>query len=270
MSDNRFRHELKYIVPLEDAHRLFEDLMPYCAYDVHAGDLRSYEIASTYYDSSDFRFFWDREESVGYRRKIRLRSYNEAGQSKALFVEIKEKHKQYVNKKRINLRDDSILTASIPHYRLPLSMVLAAMEDSAETREFAYLHKRLELLPIVIVRYVRKALVPHNEPDIRITLDTKITAGGHTLDTFDEENEKFIIAPDHGVLEIKTNRSIPLWLNAIMCRYSFVQTRYSKYCLGVEKIYGKRPYIASTERDSVVVEEQAQEETVIVPDLMAG
>ena len=247
MAKNRFRHELKYVISLAEAERLFEDLMPYCAYDKHAGELRSYEIASTYYDTDDLRFFWDREESVGYRRKIRLRSYNTAGESTALFVEIKEKHKQFVNKKRINLRDGSILDCGIPHYRLPLNMVIDQLEDTAEAREFDYLHRRLHLLPVVIIRYMRKALIPHFEHDMRITLDTKITAGAHRLHAFDPDYEKHIIDPGQGVLEVKSNQSIPLWLNSIMRRHSFVQTRYSKYCLGVEEIYGKRPFISANE-----------------------
>jgi SPX domain protein involved in polyphosphate accumulation len=247
MVANRFRHELKYVVSLADAEQLFTDLLPYCEYDKHAGELNSYEIASVYYDTADLRFYWDREESVGYRRKIRLRSYNRAGESNALFVEIKEKHKNFVNKKRINLNENSILNCGIPHYRLPLDQIIAAMQDSAEAREFSYLHRRLGLIPIVIIRYIRKALIPQFEDDMRITLDTKITAGGHTLNSFDKVNEKHIIAPDQGILEVKSNQSIPLWLNSILRRYELVQTRYSKYCLGVTKIYGSKPVIPANE-----------------------
>ncbi|MEZ4753992.1 MAG: VTC domain-containing protein [Bdellovibrionota bacterium] len=102
-SRGRFRHELKYEVPISVADKFFEDCMPFCDWDKYAGPTKMYEIASVYYDTPSFIFYRDREESVGYRRKIRLRSYNTDGKSTALFIEIKEKHKQFVNKKRINI-----------------------------------------------------------------------------------------------------------------------------------------------------------------------
>ncbi|MCB0318816.1 MAG: polyphosphate polymerase domain-containing protein [Bdellovibrionales bacterium] len=233
--EGRIRHELKYEVPMEVADRFFQDCLPFCNWDPYAGETKMYEIASVYYDTPNFIFYRDREESVGYRRKIRLRSYNTDGKSIALFIEIKEKHKQFVNKKRINMKNPRIIdNCPYPHHRIPLSYVIENLEDSAEKREIVYLNKRYELIPTTIIRYFRKALIPTFEDDMRITLDTNITAGGHTLDKQDPEHEKSILAPDFGVLEVKTNRSIPLWLNAIMQKHQLSQVRYSKYCLGVD------------------------------------
>jgi SPX domain protein involved in polyphosphate accumulation len=234
----KFRHELKYEVTLEDAKRFYKDIEPYCSPDPHVGKTGSYEISSIYYDTKDLRFYLDREESVGYRRKIRLRTYNEDSKAIALFLEIKEKHKQFVYKKRINMKNMDVLSLGIAHDELPLDLVAKYLEDTAEAREIAYLNKRLELFPIIQIRYNRKPVIPNFEQDMRITLDTRITAGGQNMEKYCPDSEKFIINSNHGVLEIKTNQSIPLWLNSIMQHYQFVQTRYSKYCLGVDKIYG--------------------------------
>lgn len=244
----RFRHELKYAISLKEAEGFFEALLPYCEYDPHAGDTHSYEIASTYYDTKDLRFYADREESIGYRRKIRLRSYVQNQQSTALFLEIKEKHKQFVAKKRLYLKDKSILENGMPHHRIPLPLIVEQLEDSAEAREFAYLSKRLNLVPVVMIRYIRKAMIPSFDHDMRITLDTKITAGGEYFQHFDADLEKNLIAPDCGVLEVKTNQGIPLWLFSIMKRFQLVQTRYSKYCLGVDEVFGaSKPWLALSE-----------------------
>lgn len=250
MSENgqRFRHELKYEVSLEQAEEFFREILPFCEYDKHAGETNSYEISSVYYDTSDLRFYTDREESIGYRRKIRLRAYVTGQQTTALFLEVKEKHKQYVSKKRLFLKDHSILDCGIVHNRIPLSLIIDQLEDTAEAREFAYLSKRLNLVPVVMIRYIRKALIPTFDHDMRITLDTKITAGGDYLHQYDADLEKNVIKAGSGVLEIKTNQGIPLWLFSIMKRFSLVQTRYSKYCLGVEAIYGRsKPWLALTE-----------------------
>lgn len=257
MSENsRFRHELKYVVDLKEAREFIKDISPYCDYDPHVGSTRSYEIASTYYDTRSFQFFIDREESVGYRRKIRLRSYNTDGNCEALFIEIKEKHKQFVAKKRINLRSKDVLSCGIPHDRLSLDVIANEMDDSAEAREILYLHKRLKLFPVIIIRYVREPLIPKFEDDMRITLDTRITAGGQFLHKYDPDTEKLIIDAGQGVLEVKSNRSIPLWLSSVLKRYAFVQTRYSKYCLGVQKCF-------SASRPWVPAEESISAETVI-------
>ena len=254
----RFRHELKYILPLHQADALFEDALSYCDYDPHVNATHSYEIASIYYDTADLRFYYDREESVGYRRKIRLRSYNTEGRSTALFIEIKEKHKQFVNKKRINLKSPALLDRYERHDQIPLSVILAELEDSADTRELLYLQDRLELYPVVNIRYHRRPLIPHYEHDMRITLDTRITAGGDNLAVYNEAQEKSIIAPDLGVFEVKTNQAIPMWLQSILCRYALPQTRYSKYCLGVDAVYGRggKQWLVPGGQDTKVVEPQ--------------
>jgi SPX domain protein involved in polyphosphate accumulation len=238
----RFRHEQKYVMPLTDAEGFFEDIMPFCDYDKHAGETKSYEIASIYYDTDDLRFYYDREESIGYRRKIRLRSYNTAHEATALFLEIKEKHKHFVHKKRIYLKSLDLLKRSSPDMELPLGAVIEELEDTAEAREIEYLHKRLHLYPVVLIRYHRKAAIPKFEDDMRITLDTNITTGGDSLPVFDPKTEQSIIAPGYGVLEIKSNQSVPFWLQSILIRHNMAQCRYSKYCLGVDILYGSGPH----------------------------
>jgi SPX domain protein involved in polyphosphate accumulation len=250
MSSPRFRHEVKYVIDLEHASSFLNAISPFCSPDEHAGATGSYEIASVYYDTADLSFYRAREESVGYRRKVRLRTYNQGGIATAMFLEIKEKHKQHVSKKRLHLRDQSILAEydghkGMQHADIPLVNVLANLKDSAEVREFTYLAKRLELVPVLLNRYIRKALVANHDHDLRITLDTRITAGGKSLPMYDAQSEKFLVHPDKGVLEIKTNQGIPLWLHSILQRLELTQTRYSKYCLGVDALYGARyPWLA--------------------------
>jgi SPX domain protein involved in polyphosphate accumulation len=254
---SRLRHELKYEIDLHRAAEFFKELEPYCDLDPHAGATGSYEIASVYYDTEDLRFYYDREESVGYRRKIRLRTYNQDGNAVALFLEIKEKHKQYVGKKRINMSSLDVLKLGIPHNQLPLSLVARYLKDSAEAREILYLHKRLMVYPVVLIRYIRKPFVSKFDNDLRITLDTRITAGGDDLEKYDANHEKHIVNPNHGILEVKTNKSIPLWLHSIIEGYGLVQCRYSKYCLGVDAIYSKNsPFLPSKSVESAFLKEQ--------------
>lgn len=244
-----YRHELKYLVHLGKGRELMEELKHHCKLDKHVDETESYEISSIYYDTSDLRFYVDREESVGYRRKVRFRSYNKDGKSKALFVEIKERHKNLISKKRVNLKESNILEECQPHNRIPLDRVIADLEDGSDAREIAYLHKRLELEPIVMIRYMRMPLIPIYEDKIRITLDTQITAGGHNLTKRDPDMkvEKFILNADYGIFEVKTNDVIPMWLQSVLLRYGLSQTRFSKYCLGVDAVYGPhKPWLRTS------------------------
>lgn len=238
--DLRYRHEVKFVVSLESANRFLEEIRWYCDGDPHAGPDLSYEIASLYFDTADFRFYWDREESVGFRRKVRLRSYNSDSAIRALFLEIKEKHKRFVAKKRAAFEGTPVLGGIGPHSRLRLKDLLESLPDSWQKREISYLDSRFRLEPVTIIRYLRRAFVPRFENDMRITLDTGLTAGGDDLSVFREELETPLLPPSSAVLEIKTNRSIPLWLHAALLRQGFFQVRFSKYCLAVQAIY--RPH----------------------------
>jgi len=242
----RFRHELKYVVDINKCNAFFEDLKEYCDFDKHADKTNSYEISSLYYDTETLRFYRDREESVGNRRKVRLRTYVSNEESSGLFIEIKERHQQFVNKKRIHLDKDNNILDYPNHSQIPLNLVVDKLPDTAEGREMYYLNKRLELSPVVIVKYIRKALIPKFENDMRITLDTRITAGASNLLKFNQNEEKYILDGHLGVLEFKSAQSMPLWLHGILNKYDFKRTRFSKYCLSVDKCYySKKPFMTN-------------------------
>ncbi|MCB0340261.1 MAG: polyphosphate polymerase domain-containing protein [Bdellovibrionales bacterium] len=264
LSDQRYRNELKYIVPLTVANPLMDNLLEYCKVDDHADSTGSYEIASVYYDTEKLDFYMDREESVPYRRKVRLRVYNRDGRSEALFVEIKERHKQKISKKRINLRNMDLLSCGVPHDKISLKLILDNLEDSAEAREIAYLDDRLGLEPIVLVRYIRKPLIPIWDDTIRLTLDTRITGGGDNLSVYDSAKERFVLPPDHGLFEVKTNRALPMWLQSVLMRHQLSQTRFSKYCLAVDAAYqGRKPWLRTREEPTEDEEGEGLQKKVV-------
>lgn len=236
----KLRHELKYVVSLEQASQIFKALKAYCVPDPYAGKGGSYEVSSLYYDTPDLRFFWDREESVGFRRKVRLRSYNCEGNSMGVFLEIKEKHKNLVAKKRIAVPLSAVEQAD--HRRgLTLDYLINMLSDSAESRELRYLHRSLGLRPSAMVRYIRDTLMSDRDLGLRITYDRRLTTDGDDLIRYNAGRELFIHAPSGGILEIKANSSIPVWLQSILIDFRLSQSRFSKYCLAVKSLYGSTP-----------------------------
>jgi len=249
------RFELKHVIPLEAAQKLWKELDIHCVPDEHADPEFGYEVSSLYFDTRQLRFHRDCQESIGYRRKVRLRAYGAEGihtpdfnnlshpakhRCAGLFMEIKEKHKHRVGKKRCKLINDAILTSHPDILNISIDELEQYMPpDHVATREILYLHKLLTLSPKALIRYIRKSFAGKYEPGLRITLDYRITVGGRNLLNYDPAREKFIIPPTMGVLEIKSFGTIPIWLQNTLLRFELSRTRMSKYCEGVITQSGK-------------------------------
>jgi SPX domain protein involved in polyphosphate accumulation len=258
------RHELKFLTTIEQAKEIFSECTNYCVPDKHGDENGCYEVASLYYDSDNLRFFWDREESVGNRRKVRLRSYNFNNESRGLFLEIKERHKALVEKKRVVLKNCGDLDL---HRKLNVSAVLEKeLEECSVTREIQYLSNLLKLRPVTIIKYLRQTLVGTFNPDLRITFDRSISVGGTHLVKRDRFNERYLLAPSLGILEVKFDKSLPLWVHGILKEFDLTQTRFSKYCLGVaalEIVKGKGLPAPRSFAPSEMMEEGSEEKKVM-------
>ena len=65
---NRF--ELKYLISYDTAQKLQEDLKKYVLPDAYAKTLNGlYTLSSLYYDTNDYRFYWEKVDGIKYRRK---------------------------------------------------------------------------------------------------------------------------------------------------------------------------------------------------------
>jgi SPX domain protein involved in polyphosphate accumulation len=232
----RYRHELKYVVSVRDAETLFRNLGSRIVPDTHADSDGCYSLASVYFDTSDRRFYWDREESVGFRRKVRLRCYLDSDGCRELHFEIKEKHGNITGKKRskpLNLSVPEELTVA----DLNLDELLTPIADDPCAREILYLHQRLKLLPTVCTRYRREAYVVSTDPDVRVTFDRGVSATTGSIVKHDSTQDVLLLAPEYGILEIKCTRSFPSWLGSEVRRLGFPQMKFSKYCVGVRRIF---------------------------------
>lgn len=232
------RHELKYVVSLQQGEDFMRAAADFCRPDTHAGADGFYETLSIYYDTADLRFYWDRQESVGFRRKVRLRRYaGEGVEESSLFLEIKEKHKHMVAKKRCVLEPrDAEGQVTLDPSLLELDRLLPLVVPSKGRDEISFLHERLLLRPIVNVRYLRRALAGVVDPTLRITLDKRLSASLPSVCDYDSASEDFFLPPSKAVLEIKSERSVPLWLLSLVRRFEFGRTRYSKYCSAVDML----------------------------------
>jgi hypothetical protein len=248
-ASNRF--ELKFVIPLDKAFEIFDAFKAYCVKDDHSNEDWEYSVSSIYYDSKSFIFYNDREESVGYRRKIRFRTYSLDEQSvHSSFLEIKEKHKNQVAKKRAKFADSSFLNCITNLNTVPLARLLSELPDSAVKREIAYLDEKLSLFPTPIIRYKRKIAIGRFDPSLRITVDYNLlSGGGDSLLTHDSSTGKSVLSPFKAVFEIKTRNTLPLWLQQVVSKYGFFRVKYSKYCESLKSsdlVIAKVPFHSTT------------------------
>ena len=226
---NRF--ELKYLVTLQQAEQLKAALRAFLLPDEHGGG--SYGLTSLYYDSPDYRCYWEKVDGIKFRRKLRIRRY-EDGQPLAaetpVFVEIKQRLNRVTQKRRAILPYQDALRLC-DERQVPAH----APDDAALINEVQAYLWQYNLRPASIVRYQRQALVGSDyDIGLRVTFDTDLTFQVHGLRLDEPPAPRPMLPPNFAVMEIKVNERIPYWLTELAAVQNLQLIRMSKYCRSIE------------------------------------
>lgn len=231
-SFNRF--ELKYLLDLRQAEQFKKDIVPYLIPDNHGSDNGRYTITSLYYDSPNLCCYREKVDGLKFRRKLRIRRYENAQvltEETPVYVEIKQRYDRVTQKRRAILTYGESLRLcndrQIPKH---------APDDSATIEEIYTFCWQYHLQPTSIVRYKRQAFVGSKyEPGLRVTFDTDLTYQMHHIHLHEPYTGTSMLAPNLVVLEIKINERLPRWLADLIARHNLSITRVSKYCLSIEQ-----------------------------------
>jgi hypothetical protein len=228
---NRF--ELKYVVSLREAERFKHALGAYLLPDDHGDSGGSYGLTSLYYDSPDYRFYWEKVDGIKFRRKLRIRCY-ENGQPLSpdtpVYVEIKQRLNRVTQKRRAVLPYSQGLQLC-DERRIPEH----APQDRAVIEEVAGMLWQYDLRPASLVRYTRLALLGTDyDLGLRVTFDRDLTYRTRGLRLHEEQSDLPLFPPDRCVVEIKVNERIPYWLTELVARHDLGLMRVSKYCRSIE------------------------------------
>ena len=241
------RIELKYFIPYRHIDHFVErisrrtDVDPYL---VREGRGRTrYPVTSLYFDSFDLMAWDEKENGQHYRRKIRLRTYEEEfSEDSPVFMEIKRRLDAVVLKDRIRLPAGVLKSDMSPRLLLPYLLAQAERQD-ATALEAHMMLGWLNLQPTAIVKYQRMALVAKEDPNMRITVDQHIQGvwrPPHILGTVPMRHVDNInatglngIGGKYALLELKSNGGIPGWLHEAIRDMELNRTAYSKYYLVV-------------------------------------
>ncbi|MFB7188299.1 polyphosphate polymerase domain-containing protein [Streptomyces sp. NPDC056178] len=228
---NRF--ELKYLVPVEQAAEIRDELAERMDQDLHS-PVGGYGVWSLYYDTPQLRFYWEKIEGLKFRRKLRIRHYGNLDgvtDESPVCVEIKQRVNRVTQKRRITLPYG--VARQLCDAR---EMVDHSPKESAFIQEVLELVVRLNLQPTAITGYQREALVGRAaDTGLRVTFDRRIRGRDRDFHfgTATPEN-RFTIPPHLSVMEIKVNERTPHWITDLAARRNLGLIRVSKYVQSIE------------------------------------
>ncbi|MBQ0825169.1 polyphosphate polymerase domain-containing protein [Streptomyces tagetis] len=228
---NRF--ELKYLVPVEQAAEIRDELAGRMDRDPHS-PVGGYGVWSLYYDTPQLRFYWEKIEGLKFRRKLRIRHYGNLDgvtDESPVCVEIKQRVNRVTQKRRITL-SYGVARQLCDGRRV----VDHSARETAFVQEVLELITRLNLQATVITGYQREALVGRDaDTGLRVTFDRRVRGRDRDFHFGIETPEnRFTIPPHLSVMEVKVNERTPHWITDLAARRNLHLVRISKYVQSIE------------------------------------
>ena len=212
------RYELKYLLDpnqFREVKRAIDENMTMDRFG-HSS------INNIYLDTDSYLLARRSIEKPPYKEKLRFRSYGQAEDDSMVFVELKKKYQSVVYKRRVSIPLKEAMdwfttdTQDFPHTQIGM--------------EIDFMKQRYEGIgPKMLLCYEREAFTPNDKTDLRITLDTNITARTDDLCLTSSPGGKAVMPEGYALMEVKTLHGFPRWLNQTLGLNKVYKTSFSKY-----------------------------------------
>ena len=221
MPEQKFRHELKYLISAAQIPILQGRLRHLLRPDIHAGAAGGYRIRSLYFDDIYDRCFYENENGTDPREKFRIRIYNASTDKITLECKRKEHGMTQKTACPLSLEQTKCL---IQGRALPEPQSLPPL-----LRKLELLRQTRRMRPVVIVEYDRIPYVYPND-NVRITLDTNICASTAISAFLDERIPKRPVMPlGQQLLEVKYDAYLPDFVYRSLQLRDLQHSTFSKY-----------------------------------------
>ncbi len=225
------RVEYKYFVPAPVKSRLLYDIQKFTLLDSFSDNTyKSYRVVSLYFESRDFKSYFDKIEGQAKKFKVRVRYYPDHGDSGNANLEIKYKIFDRCYKEKLNIAHSDLMklgTSSIADFE--------SLSSSQTLENFIILKKRYHLAPLLRIDYRRRAMRGFSDAHLRVTYDSEVNCirlvGQDVL-----KSNIPVVPGELGVLEVKSPGYYPWWLSKIIKKYSLSRRAISKYGLGIQSM----------------------------------
>lgn len=212
------RYEMKYPVTIEQRLRLSKLIEQY----MNPDEFGKSTVCNVYYDTKDMRMVRCSIEQPVYKEKLRLRSYGRASDESAVFVELKKKYQEVVNKRRV-----SMPMAQAEGY---LAGEMRPKKQNQIVSEIDYVLSQYKgISPTVYIAYDRTAYFGREDEGFRITFDENILWRNTELCLSSEIFGAPLLDKNQSLMEIKISSAMPLWLSHALCELGIYKFSFSKY-----------------------------------------
>lgn len=217
------RTEKKYRISFVGAARIRNRLASVLELDENCRGGSAYIVKSLYFDSIDNRDYKEKESGVELRRKIRLRSY--AG-GDVVKLEWKRKQGAKQRKQSLLLRREDARELAERRYSCLLRY------EGELARQLYTIMSEEVYIPRCMIVYRRIAFV-HPTNDIRITIDSEISANEGRYDLFCDRPLLYpVLEFGAAVLEVKYNHFLLDYIRRALSFESLTESANSKYSAG--------------------------------------
>lgn len=231
------RYELKLVVDGATKQRFLDAVRDNLHADPH-GDNAVYRVSSLYFDSPDFRAYWEKLDGESLRRKYRLRYYSvdeQSGSVNNAFMEIKHRVHNTVYKQRVALTDQGAAAILADDQELALLDRHALPQQEFGLIEQIQRHAMGQpLRAATVITYLREAWMGNVDHRLRVTFDARCQA--YQPAAFGQVSNNLgqpILPEQQCIMEIKFDHSIPCWIRDVLVAQQLHLQRFSKYAAGV-------------------------------------
>lgn len=211
------RYELKYLLTQQQKSQLLKVLQNHMQPDIYGKTT----IRNVYFDTDTYRLIRRSLEKPVYKEKMRIRSYEKAGEWDRVYVELKKKYQSVVYKRRLEMPRDQAMLWLCTGQGNPTPSQIAE-----EIEYFRGFYQTLR--PTVFLSYDREAWYSPQE-DFRVTFDKNILSRQEDLCLGAEIWGTPLLPEDQVLLELKTPGGIPLWMTRFLTEQKLYKTSFSKY-----------------------------------------
>lgn len=220
---NRFEH--KYLLDAQTYEKVIKVMDEHMELDKYNSDHKPYTITNIYYDTFDDYLIRKLLSKPEYKEKLRLRSYGVPTLDTKVFLEIKKKYAEIVNKRRTVLTLDE----AYEFIRTGKPPILKEYMNEQVLNEIAYFLSFYELSPKLYLAYDRVAYFEQGNPDLRISFDSNIRSRRYNVGLEKGNYGSLILIDGTYPMEVKTSLAKPLWLTHMLSGLNIKRSSFSKY-----------------------------------------
>ncbi len=219
------RYEKKFMMTSDVYTQVQKVLGEYMELDEYNKAHSYYTISNIYFDTSDNQLIRTSLSKPKYKEKLRLRAYGVPSLDDKVYLEIKKKVNGLVNKRRTKLT----LNEAYEFLRTKKKPELKKYMNKQVLNEIEYFLQLYDLEPKLYLAYDRKAYFGINNRDLRITFDANIRTRRENLRLESGDYGNRLLNSNMVLMEVKAEKSIPVWLSKMLSEFKLYKTSFSKY-----------------------------------------